>query len=105
MFDLFLKLFKLVLTVGSKELELLQLTRLVSAKSQKCDMANYFADSNTGSFVSSIAPFEEDWCPSQGQQEALLAEVALVVDGSVAGEVVVGVDIASVSPSAFRAFL
>ena len=47
----------------------------------------------------SIAPFEEDWRPLQGQQEALLAEVALVVDGSVADEVIVGVDIVSVSSS------
>ena len=32
-----------------------------------------FADSNTDSFVYSITPFQEDWRPSQDQQEALLA--------------------------------
>ena len=42
---------------------------------------------------------EEDWHLSQDQQEALLAEVALVVDGSAADEVLVGVDIASISSS------
>ena len=39
----------------------------------------------------SIAQFEEDWHPSQGQQETLLAEVALVVDGPVADEAIVGI--------------
>ena len=63
---------------------------------QECGGA-LFADSNTDSFLCSIAPFEEDWHPSQGQQEVLLAEVALVVDGSVADEAIVGIDIALVS--------
>ena len=41
-----------------------------------------------------MASFEEDRHPSQRQQEVLLAEVALTVDGSVADEAVVSVDIA-----------
>ena len=42
-------------------------------------MVHYFAYNNTDSFVHSIALFEEEWHPSQGQQEALLAEVALTL--------------------------
>ena len=58
-------------------------------------------ENNTDSFVHSIAPFEEDWHLSQGQQEALLAVVALVVNGSVdvADEAVVGIDIVLASPA------
>ena len=106
LFDLVLELFELISTGPSKELELLELTacclvgkfdartdtpRLSSAKSGKSDNGGVFnikfvsilydgalfADSNTDSFVRSIALFEKDWHPSQGQQEALLAEVTL----------------------------
>ena len=63
-------------------------------------MVQNFTDSNNNnSFMHSIAPFEEDRRLSQGQQEALLAKVALTVDGSVANEALVGVDIASISSS------
>ena len=79
-------------------LKLMELTRLFLQKSQKSDGA-LFADNNTDSFVRSMAPFEEGWHPSQGQQQALLAEVALVVDGLVADEIIAGVDIVSVSSS------
>ena len=50
----------------------------------------------------SIASSEEDWYPSQSQQEALLAEVALVINEFILlgnDEAVVSVDIASVSSS------
>ena len=62
-------------------------------------MVHYLQTSNTDSLVCSIALFDKDWRQSQGQQEALLAEVALVVDGSVADETVVGVEIVSASSS------
>ena len=67
---------------------------------KKCD-GTLFTDthSNTDSFVCSIAPFEEDWHLSQGQQEPLLVEVALVGDGFVADEALVGIDIVLVSGS------
>ena len=41
----------------------------------------------------------KDWHPSQGQQEAQLAEVALVINGSLADEAVVRVDVVLVSSS------
>ena len=66
-------------------LEVTELTCLFSTKSQKCDGALFC------SFVLSIAPFEEDWCSSRGQQEALLAEVTLAVGGLVADEAIVGI--------------
>ena len=54
-------------------------------------MAHYLQTSNTDSYVRSITQFEKDWRPSQGQQEALLAEVALVVDELVADKATVGI--------------
>ena len=66
--------------------------------SQKSDGA-IFADSNIDSFVCSIALCEEDWHPSQCQHEALLAEVGLVVDGSVSDQAVLHVDIVLVAVS------
>ena len=63
-------------------------------------MAHYLQTAIFISFCDSITPFEEDWRPSQGQQEALLAYASVVVNGSVANEAIVAVDIASASPSA-----
>ena len=78
--------------------KLTELTSLFLQKSRMSDDA-LFADSNTDSFVLFIALCEKDWCPSQGQQEALLAEVALVVDGLVADGAEVGVGMVSVHSS------
>ena len=64
-------------------------------KSPERVMAHYLQTSNTDSFVPSIAPFERNWHPSQRQQKALLAEIALVVNGSVADEVTVSISSSS----------
>ena len=63
-------------------------------KSQKYDCVLFC---NTVSFMCSITLFEKDCRPSQGQQEAVSAEVALVVNESVANEAVVSDNIASAS--------
>ena len=72
-FHLVLKLFELILTGPSKELELLDLNGTdlpIFCNSRKSD-GELCVGSNTASFVRSIAPFEADWRPSQGQKEAL----------------------------------